>query len=327
MKNTKINILLMAALLAVQTSIYAKKKQEEPADKRTWSEFAYNNRYNIALGSAAVGLGALGYVYGDDFMTWFNQLSPENKEKAQEVLKKSVDKDLQIIQQQQEVVVAQEVAVAQKEQKITNAQQQVAQRQSWLQSILNFVSGSSETNDPEVIKLRENMAANEAKYLADNPNGRSSNDFRSDRERAEHMRNMNNTSQQLAFRRKQQKEYLPKLANALRQENEADFVNLLDNSIQEKQAAYDQIEKDNAESKSGGYVSDLLAGKNESVNKAASKAGESLVDAANSAAQYGQDAYNSISSYWSPKAEPTPDLVSEEEPLRANDIYGDSGMA
>lgn len=180
----------MTALLAVQTVAHAEDdKKLENKQPRTWQQAAYENRYGIAAGAAALSLGTLGYVYGGDFMTWFNKLSPVEQEQVQQKLKGSVDQDLENIQHQQKSVVEQEAIVAEQEQGITQAQQQVAEKQSWLQYILNM-----RKNDPALNKIQEELALN--------PEDRSSDDDRSEEDRAQYQKDLQDSINNLRERKK-----------------------------------------------------------------------------------------------------------------------------
>ncbi len=205
MKNSKTNLLLMATLIAIQTVAHAKdENRDDKKQPRTWRQAAYDNRYGLAAGSAAVGLGALGYVYGGDFMTWFNSLSSADQAKAQDVLEKSVEKDLQVIEEKQEVVaekidnkkhgVAQQKAIAKEEQAIAQVQQQVAQKQTWLQYFSNM-----RANDPALQKIQAGIDRQNAEHAAENSDYRSS-DLRSDADREEYQRDLQYTKDKLRLR-------------------------------------------------------------------------------------------------------------------------------
>jgi len=192
MKNTKINMLLLAALVAVQTTVHAKDKEDKPAGKkRTYVQAAYDNRYNIALGSAAIGLGALGFVYGEDFMAWYNAQPVEVQAQAQVKIEESIEKDLQIAEEKQEMVAEKldakkhnakdQKETAQELKEIAKIEEQVAQKQSWLQSIGDFLGSKNSARNNS--SIQEQIDADNAAYLAENPDYRSSDDFPRDSKR------------------------------------------------------------------------------------------------------------------------------------------------
>ncbi len=365
MKNAKTNLLLMAALVAVQTGVHAKDKEEKSENKqpRTWRQAAYDNRYGIAAGSAAVGLGALGFVYGQDFMTWYNAQPADIQAQAQDKIEKSVEIDLQNIAEKQEAVehktnakkhsAAQEKEVAIAEKAIAKDLKDVAAKQSWLQAIMNAPQSymAMRANDPALLQMQANIDADNAAYLAENPDYRSSDDFRSDRERAEYMREYQKSGERLGSRNNKAQDNADFLRgrnamNALPGAFDASNSSVRDvqnigsglriqeslapkkykNSVRPaNNSSSNDFPSDSKQGSGSGRVSHLLAGDyNDSIKDAAS-------NAANSVAQSTKDAYNSVVNYFTPTAEqpqapepaPAPDLVPDSELSVSNSANND----
>lgn len=202
MKNTKFYGMLMLALLVVQSGVQAKQDDNKhPKKQRTWREAAYENRYNIAVGAgAAVALGALGWVYGDNIKDWYNSLSPEEQVKAQEIIQEDAKEKTEIIEEKVDKVEAmtegnkhsaahnKEVAKEQKE--IMNLEKQVAQEEGFLTWAYNLPGRIFFS--PEIVEERSQYAAKvnaerAARDAEDNGDYRSS-DMRTDSEREAYKR-------------------------------------------------------------------------------------------------------------------------------------------
>ncbi len=230
MKNTKINLLLMTVLLAVQSIAHA--DNEDKPEPRTWRQAAWDNRYNIAASSAAVGLATLGYLYGQNFITWFNQLSPAEQTNLLQNTQESINNDLQNIEQsedelaeqitqledmnsakkhnaaQQNKVAEQEAAIIEKEETISQARQDVAKKQSWLQLITNRYF-DMRANDPDLKRIQDEINANNAAYQKNEPLA----DDRSDADRAEYLKNVKSSIKDLNKRQIDNPGYINQMSN------------------------------------------------------------------------------------------------------------------
>lgn len=102
MKKSKINLLLITALLAVQATTHT--KDEPKKEPRTWSQAAWDNRYGIAAGTAAVGIGALGYAYQNELMEIYSSMSPAKQEEMKSEVEKSIEQTEQVIEEKQEEI-------------------------------------------------------------------------------------------------------------------------------------------------------------------------------------------------------------------------------
>ncbi len=294
MKSSKTNLLLMAALIAIQTVTHAKdENSDDKKQPRTWRQAAYDNRYGLAAGSAAVGLSALGYVYGGDFMTWFNSLSPADQAKAQDVIETSVEKDLQVIEEKQEVVaekidakkhgVAQQKAIAKEEQAIAQVQQQVAQKQTWLQYFSNM-----RANDPALQKIQAGIDAKNTQYAAENSDERSSDIANSDRisdqektrykhQYYENQMNQRNKTYYSKLKKYDKEVYYPELSKARNDLSRRDYISeereKLENKLQNE--VFAPIEPAGA---GAGPVNRVLSGDFSEPTKAAQGAYQSIRD-------------------------------------------------
>ncbi len=316
----------MAALIAIQTVAHAKdENHNDKKPARTWRQAAYDNRYGLAAGSAAVGLGALGYVYGGDFMTWYNSLSSADQAKAQDVIETSVEKDLQVIEEKQEVVaekidnkkhgVAQQKAIAKEEQAIAQVQQQVAQKQTWLQWIGNAPQNylNMRANDPALQQIQANIDRQNTEHAAENSDYRSSDiansDRISDQEKAEYKkqyyRNQKNQRDKTYYSKLKKYDtevYYPELSKA------RNDLSRRSDLVEEREKLENKLRNEifaPIEPASAGPVNRVLSGDfsdvtNSETYKNASAATQNLVDrmdagiesGLNSASQAAQDTYS-----------------------------------
>lgn len=109
--------IMLVALLAIQAVAHTKD------NKRTWVEFLDQNKYNIGAGLVVAGAGTAAYLYSDEFIKLFNNMSPAEQNEVRIKLEEQVVQQEITIAQKQEEIAQREAIVAQLKQDIIQAQQ------------------------------------------------------------------------------------------------------------------------------------------------------------------------------------------------------------
>ncbi len=169
---------MLTALLAIQATAHA--KDEPKKEPRTWGQAAWDNRYNIAGGAAVAGAGVAGYVFRNELMDIYNNMSPAQQEQVKADVQESINNDLQVIAEKQAVVAEQtaelkgmtevkkhtaaeqkdiaqkEAMVVQKLQETAKIEKQINNKQGWWEWLTDPVRRA---NDPALKRIQAEINA------------------------------------------------------------------------------------------------------------------------------------------------------------------------